>query len=106
MVVVVPEHGGALKATECRYLAYVISLARLSPTSRWGEILRHEGTASGGTDCHQQPSSFLAISDLVVRVLDGKFSPKTMLTGKNSPVGCHKQHGLRELKCSSYSIPG
>ena len=35
MVVVVPEHGGALGA-ECRYLAYVISLARLSPTSPLG----------------------------------------------------------------------
>ncbi len=105
MVVVVPEHGGALKGDECRYLVYVISLARLSQTSPLGEILRHEGTTSGGSDCHRPTSSFLAISDLVVRVLDGKIFPKTMLTGKNSPVGYHKQHRSRELKCSSYSIP-
>ncbi len=50
----------------------MISLARLSQTSRWGEILRHEGTTSGAPIVIDQPSSFLAISDLVVRVLDGK----------------------------------
>ncbi len=36
MVVVVPEHGGALKGDRMQVSAYAISLARLSPTSPLG----------------------------------------------------------------------
>ncbi|XPE43059.1 hypothetical protein ACNKHV_22240 [Shigella flexneri] len=56
----------------------------------------HEGTTSGGTDCHDQPSSFLAISESgASRFLWREFSPKTMSTGKNSPVGCTNSTGLQ-----------
>ena len=70
MVVVVPEHGGALKGDRCGYLVHVISLARLSERVPVGEILRHEGTIRARFI--DQRGNF-AISDLVVRVLDGGF---------------------------------
>ncbi len=108
MVVVVPEHGGALKGDRMQVSGLRdIPSPSITRRPRWGEILRHEGTTSGAPVVIDQPSSFTAISDLVVRVLDGKIFSEDNVDWKKLTSGLPQNStGLRELKCSSYSIPG
>ncbi|NYY76430.1 hypothetical protein DMI62_00745 [Escherichia coli] len=59
-----------------------------------------------GLDCHRPAEQLLAISDLVVRVLDGKiFTEDNVDWKKTHQWVTTNSTGLRELKCSSYSIP-
>lgn len=106
MVVVVPEHGGAL-VTECRYLAYVISLSpSITDVPVGVKFFGMKAPHQGAPIVITEELSSLAISDLVVRVLDGIFNKIKMLSRKLFSVAATNSTGLRELKCSSYSIPG
>ncbi len=105
MVVVVPEHGGALKGDRMQ-----VSGLRDIPSPSITDVpvgVKFFGMKAPhrGAVLIEQPSSFLAISDLVVRVLDGKIFTEDNVDWKKLTSGL-PQTGLRELKCSSYSIPG
>ena len=73
MVVVVPEHGGALKGDRMQ-----VSGLRDIPSPSITDVpvgvkfFGMKAPHQGAPIVIEQPSSFLAISDLVVRVLDGK----------------------------------
>ncbi|EPB7100626.1 cellulose biosynthesis protein BcsG [Escherichia coli] len=73
MVVVVPEHGGALKGGRMQ-----VSGLRDIPSPSITDVpvgvkfFGMKAPHQGAPIVIEQPSSFLAISDLVVRVLDGK----------------------------------
>ena len=73
MVVVVPEHGGALKGDRMQ-----VSGLRDIPSPSITDVpvgvkfFGMKAPHQGAPIVIDQPSSFLAISDLVVRVLDGK----------------------------------
>ncbi len=92
MVVVVPEHGGALKGDRMQ-----VSGLRDIPSPSitdvpvgvkfFGMKAPHQGHRLSSTN-----RAASAISDLVVRVLDGKIFTEDNVDWKNSPVGCHKQH--------------
>lgn len=107
MVVVVPEHGGALKGDRMQ-----VSGLRDIPSPSitdvpvgvkfFGMKAPHQG--------HRLSSTNRAASRLSpiwwFAFLMARFSPKTMLTGKTHQWVATNSTGLRELKCSSYSIPG
>ncbi|WP_432757682.1 cellulose biosynthesis protein BcsG [Escherichia coli] len=86
----------------------MISLARLSPNVPVGvKFFGMKAPHQGAPIVIEQPSSFLAISDLVFAVLDGKIFTEDNVDWKKLTSGLPQTAtGLRELKCSSYSIPG
>ena len=93
MVVVVPEHGGALKGDRMQ-----VSGLRDIPSPSITDVpvgvkfFGMKAPHQGAPIVIEQPSSFLAISDLVVRVLDGKIFTEDNVDWKKLTSGCHKQH--------------
>ena len=103
-----PEHGGALKGDRMQ-----VSGLRDIPSPSITDVpvgvkfFGMKAPHQGAPIVIDQPSSFLAISDLVVRVLDGKiFTEDNVELEKTHQWVATNSTGLRELKCSSYSIPG
>lgn len=107
MVVVVPEHGGALKGDRMQ-----VSGLRDIPSPSITDVpvgvkfFGMKAPHQGAPIVIEQPSSFTAISVWWFAFSMARFSPKTMLTGKTHQWVATNSTGLRELKCSSYSIPG
>lgn len=93
MVVVVPEHGGALKGDRMQ-----VSGLRDIPSPSITDVpvgvkfFGMKAPHQGAPIVIEQPSSFWLSPIWWFAFSMARFSPKTMLTGKNSPVGCHKQH--------------
>ncbi len=91
MVVVVPEHGGALKGDKMQVsgLRDIPSPSITNvPTAVkfFGMKAPHEGAPI----IIDQPSSYLAVSELVVRALDGKCSARTASTGSSMSPTCRR----------------
>lgn len=73
MVVVVPEHGGALKGDRMQVSGLRdIPSPSITNVPAGVKFFGMKAPHQGAPIVINQPSSYLAISDLVVRVLDGK----------------------------------
>ncbi|XPE63221.1 cellulose biosynthesis protein BcsG [Shigella flexneri] len=67
MVVVIREHGGALKGDRMQVSGLRDIPSPSITTCPVGVISRHEGTTSGGTRC-RRPTEQLAMSNLMISV--------------------------------------